>query len=114
MQSLAFFRITTLDALSLCDSSGTLSRRRTKQFFNSLRRCRSITLCVRRLSSSSSVSVEFRDEWWWWYRDEDDDDDDDEELRDEWWYRDEPSLPRDRLLDEEEDETGGEAGHGAA
>lgn len=112
MQSRAFFRITTFDALSLCDSSGTLSRRRMKQFFSSLRRCRSITLWVRRLSSSSSVSVELRDEWRW-YRDEEDDDDE-EELREEWWKRNELSLPLERLLDEEEDGGGGEAGQGAA
>lgn len=109
MQSLAFFRITTLDALSLCDSSGTLSRRRMKQFFSSLRRWRSITLCVRRRSSSSSVSVEFRDEWW--YRDDDDEEEEeDDELREEWWKRNVLSLPLERLLDE----GGGEAGQGAA
>lgn len=73
--SLARFKITTLDALSLLDSSGTWSRRRRKQFFSSFRRCLSITLCVRRLSSSSSTSAEClaasprglpeRDSRWW-------------------------------------------------
>lgn len=61
MLSLARFKITTFEALSLLDSSGTWSLSLRKQFFSSLRLCLSITLCVRRLSSSSSMSAPWRE-----------------------------------------------------